>query len=219
MDNTIDVTIRQFFSQFKRQTYHKGEIFIRADDQPLGIYYLIDGIAKEYSISLKGEESIITIFRPSSFFPMSWAINKTSNKYYFEAITDIEVWRAPEDQVLTFIKNNPDILFDLLRRVYKGIDGLTERMVYLMGGSAYDRVAVELIINAKRFGKKIAVGTHTLTLISLSEKDLAAQSGLTRETVSRELKILKEKKLVSYEKNKLIINDLKALEDELTIMN
>lgn len=209
MNTQVAEKLYQFFSQFKRQSFTKGEILIQADDQPLGIYFLINGEVKKYTISIKGEESIVTIFKKASFFPMDWAINNIQNKYYYEALGEVDVWRAPSDKVLLFMKQNPDIVYDLLSRVYSGLEGLTERMVYIMGGSAYDRLIVELVITAKRFGKKV----------SISEADLAAQTGLTRETVSRELKILKNKKLVSFKKSKLIIPNLTALESELSGMS
>lgn len=207
--------INDFFSQFKKLKYTRGEILVRADDDPQGIYFVLNGEVKMYSISSEGEESVLTIFKESSFFPMSWAITNISNKYYYEALTTLDVIRAPADQVIIFIKQNPDVLYDLLTRVYEGIDGLSERLVYLMSGSAYERLILEILINLKRFGKKIEINNVPSWEIVISEMDLAAQTGLTRETVSRELKILKDKKIVSYQRMKLIVSDLYLLEAEL----
>jgi CRP/FNR family transcriptional regulator len=214
MNDELKRKIQQFFSQYKSQSYAKNEILIRADDNPLGIYYLKSGQVKMYGISKKGEETIITIFKPSSFFPMSWAINDTQNRYYYEALTNSSVWRAPKDRVLEFLSKHSDVLLDLVSRMYEGLEGMTERLVYSMGGSAYERLIIELIITVKRFGKKALIFPKAHE-ISVSETHLAAQTGLTRETISRELKELKGKKLVTFEKNKLIILDLDLLEKEL----
>ena len=205
MDLKIQKKIDEFFTRFKYQKYKKGEILVRADDDPPGIFYLKSGRVKEYAISKKGDELVVNMFKPISFFPMSWAINNTPNMYFFEAIIDIEVWRAPKDKVLEFIKANPDVLCDLLSRVYRGTDGMMTRMTYLMAGNAYARLITELIIHAKRFGNPLRI----------SEKDLAASSGMTRETISREMKTLKDKGIVSFQKNSLTIKNLKELENEL----
>lgn len=210
MDRAINEKIDTFFSQFKRQTYKKGEILVRADDDPAGVFYLKAGMVKEYAISKKGEEVVVNIFKPSAFFPMSWAINDTPNVYYFEAATEAEVFRVPKEKVLAFVTNNPDILYNLLSRVYKGTDGLLTRMVYLMGGSAYDRLIAELLIQAKRFG-----GKTTKVVLPISETDLATQSGMTRETISRAMKILKDKGLIVFARNRLVIHDPGKLEEEL----
>lgn len=205
MDSKIAEKLETFFTKHRHQIFRKGEILVRADDDPAGVFYLKEGIVKEYAISKKGDELIINVFKPIAFFPMSWAINNTPNQYFYEAITELNVWRAPKDRVIEFIKTNPDVLYDLTSRVFKGIDGMLTRMTYLMSGNAYARLVAELIIHAKRFG----------IANRISEKDLAASSGMTRETVSREMKILKDKGLITFNKNILLIKDLKKLEGEL----
>lgn len=211
MDTIVTKKVSSFFEKSKQQVYKKGEILIRADDNPLGIFYLKDGLVKEYAISKKGEEIVVNIFKPGSFFPMSWAINNTPNSYYYEALAEVIVDRASKEEVIAFIKNNPDVLYDLLSRVYRGTDGVITRMLYLMSETAYDRLVVELLIEAKRFGKKTGTSYQT----EISERDLAARSGMTRETISREMKKLKDKKIVSLDKNILVIHDITLLEREL----
>lgn len=214
MDESIQLKLERFFKQYKHQEFKKGEILIRADDDPSGIFFLTNGSVKKYAISRKGEELVINIFKPISFFPMSWAINNSENRYFYEALTAVTVWKAPRNEVMEFVKNEPDVTFDLLRRVYRGIEGMEVRMVYLMSGSAYNRLIAELIICAKRFGTKENPSGATTCLIS--EKELAAQSGMTRETVSREIKNLKLKNLITYTNGKIIIPSLLKLEDELS---
>lgn len=213
MDPNISSKIAGFFTQFKKIVYKKGELLIRADEAPSGIFYLKEGMIKEYTISQKGEELVVNMFKPISFFPMSWAINQTPNSYYFEALTDTECYLAPREVTVEFIKNNPDVLYNLLSRVYKGTDGLLTRLTYLMSGSAYTRLITELIIHTRRFASQDSQGRYE---IKITERDLAAQTGMSRETISRELRILKDKEIVTFSKSLLIINNLDLLEKELT---
>ncbi len=208
----VEEKVLAFFSKYKNQKYKKGELLIRADDQPQGIFYLMNGNVKVYAISKKGDELVVNLFKPKAFFPMSWAINDTPNTYFYEAVTDLELYRCPKDDTLDFIKNNPDVLFDLLSRVYLGTEGLLGKMTHLMAGSASTRLMSELGILAKRFGKKTAIGVE----IQTSEKDIASQTGMTRETISRELRILKDKGLVKVERNKIVIHDGKKFQDEFS---
>lgn len=210
MEKTLLNKIDTFFTKFKHQTYKKGEILMRADDNPPGVFYLKEGNVKEYAISKSGDELVINIYKPIAFFPMSWAINETSNAYFFEAMTNVEVWRAPRKEVIEFIKSNPDVLYNLMSRVYKGLNGVLTRMIYLMSGHAYARLIVELLIYAKRFGNG-----QNMVEIHVSEKDLAAQSGMTRETVSREMKILKKNGFIKMNKTGLVIHNIQKLEEEL----
>lgn len=213
MDIQIRRKLEKFFMQFKRQLYKKGEILVHADDAPPGIFYLKEGIVKQYTISKKGDELVLNIFKPISFFPMSWAINNTPNEYFYEALVDVEVYRAPREKTITFIKQESSVLYDLMSRVYSGTDGMMKRMAYLMSGNAYARLITELLIHVRRFGNTIE--HKKLIELRISENDLAAQSGMSRETVSRELKILKDKGLVTFNKQILTIKDLDELEEEL----
>lgn len=212
MDIKVVQKINAYFTKFKHQAYKKGEILVRADDNPFGIFYLKSGVVKEYVISKGGNELVLNIYKAISFFPMSWAINNAPNRYYYEALTDAEIYRAPREKTLEFIKKNPDVLYDLVSRVFVGTEGLLMRMAYLMSGNAYARLVAELIIHAKRFGKKTKEGIE----ITASERELASHIGIARETVNREMRILKEKKLASCRKNILIIKDIEKLEEELS---
>lgn len=211
MDDIVSQKLDTFFKHFRHQVYKKGEILIRAEEEPNGVFYLTSGNVKEYIISKKGEELVVNIFKPISFFPMSWAINQSLNIYYYEALDDLEIWKAPREKVIEFIKTNPDVLFNLMSRVYKGTDGILMRMAYLMSGEAYERVVTELLITAKRFGKPYGEAVE----LNISEKDIASHAGMARETVSREMKILKDKGIVIFSKNILTIKNIKRLEDEL----
>lgn len=213
MENVVADKINKFFSQFKHLSLKKGEILIRAEEDPSGIFYLKQGTVKEYAISRKGDELIVNIFKSISFFPMPWAINNTKNMYYFEAMTDIEVYKAPKEEVVAFIKKEPDVLYDLLSRVFKGMDGILTRMTYFMAGNAYIRLVTEIVIQTKRFGQKNSSGDLEL---KISEIDLAAQTGMTRETVSREMRNLKDKGFVDFNKNILTIKNFTKLEEELS---
>lgn len=142
----IQEKIFNFFSQYEVQKYKKGEILVRAYNDPSGVFYLAEGEVKMYFISRKGDELIANVFKAGAFFPMSWAFNNTPNAYYFEATTSASVLRAPKENVVNFLKSEPEILLDLLERVFRGTDGLLLRMSYLMAGSAYTRLIVEILI-------------------------------------------------------------------------
>ena len=211
MDVNVLSKVEHFFSRFATKNYKKGEILVRADENPTGIFFLKKGIVKQYAISLKGDELVVNLFKPRAFFPMSWAMNDADNSYYFEAMSPVELCKAPREDVLRFVKENPDVLYDLLSRVYLGTDGLQLKMTYLMAGNAGARLLTELIILSNRFGE----GKTSNILIEISEPELSSMTGLTRETISREFKKLKEKKIITYAKNQLTISSLKLLSEEL----
>lgn len=211
-DPAVTKKIEDFFGRYNLRKYKKGQVLLLNGDEPTHIYHLVSGTVKEYDVTYRGDEIIINVFKPPAFFPMSLAINPAQNPYIYEVETDVELRQAPIEDVLAFIKANPNVLYDLLSRVYRGVDGLLGRLVFLMGSSARSRVIYELIIEARRFGTKLADGSCSL---AISEKDLGARAGLTRETVSREINKLKRENLIALRSKNILIKDMSALEHKL----
>ena len=216
MNPEVAAKVSNFFNQYKPQTLKKGQVLINGGKDPAGIFYLVSGQVKQYAVSQKGDNLTVNIFKPAAFFPMSWAINKSPNNFYFEALTDVEIRLAPVEDVLEFVKKNPDVLFDLTKRLYSGMDGVLSRMVFLMSGEASKRVLTELLISAKRFGQ-INPKDNSITL-KVTEQELANQTGMARETISRELTKLKNKQLLLLQNKQLIIPNLVELESELSAL-
>ncbi|CAN5398564.1 Crp/Fnr family transcriptional regulator [soil metagenome] len=210
MSTTSD-KIHEYFSTFPKRTYPKGQIIIFANENPDAVYYLVEGRVRSYDHSYRGDEVTVNIFKPAAFFPMSWAINHTPNQYFYRTEEPTILHVVPADKALEFVKANPDVMLDLLSRLYHGIDGLLGRMVHLMSGTARSRVMYELIIECRRFGINEKANAYEL---KVSEVDLAARSGLSRETVSREISKLKEQKIIATG-SKLIVEDLAELEKML----
>ncbi len=209
MNKPVKDIVKSFFDGYPIVHYGKGEILLRPDEDLTHVFFLTEGQVVEYDISTAGNEVVINAFKPGAFFPMSLAMNRVHNDYFFEAATKISVHEAPADEVVSFIRENPDVCYDLLRRVYLGTDGLLRRMAHLMGGKAQSRLVFELLNAAARFGEK-RVGNSVY--IPLTEKDIAKRSGLSRETVSRTMHALKEQALVSVRDGGLYIPDTKKLE-------
>ncbi|AHB42540.1 hypothetical protein RAAC3_TM7C00001G0698 [Candidatus Saccharibacteria bacterium RAAC3_TM7_1] len=208
--NTLEVTTREFFHRYPLRRYGKGQIIMRPDENVTEVLYLEDGQVVQYDISPAGNEVILNIFKPRAFFPMSNAVNNVSNYYFFEAATPVAARAVPVQHAVDFLREHPEVTFDLLSRVYKGTDGVIRRMAHLMGGTAKSRLVFELLNVAYRFGQKDEQGAIHL---SVSENDLAKRSGLTRETVNRTMKELKNLGCVKVRQHRIEIPDLAKLED------
>jgi len=61
--------LETFYKQFTIRDYKKGEMLIRADDDPQGIFCLTKGYVRQYTISKTGFELALHILKPISYFP------------------------------------------------------------------------------------------------------------------------------------------------------
>jgi len=201
--------IAAFFAAFPLRQFDRQQLLIRPEQPLPGVFYLIEGIVDQYDVTPTGNEVVVNIFKPGAFFPMSVALNGTPNDYFFEAGTPVKARLAPSTDAVQFLQDNPDVALDLLKRVYRGTDGVLRRMSHLMGGDARHRLLFEIVNAAYRFGQPQPDGS---LLIALSESDLGRQSGLARETVNRTLQALKTTGLVDVTKNGIQVRDVVQLE-------
>lgn len=149
------------------------------------IFFLEKGHVRQYLNTELGEEATLTIYKPGAFFPMAWVNDTFVNTYAFQAMDDVSVRIAPYARVLAFVRAENDVLFDLLKRVYRGMDGILTQKEQLMVGSARQRL-VHILATLKKRGISLKF-TH---------QELAALTGLTRETVSRQMARMKKSQSV-----------------------
>lgn len=212
MTPDIRQKIEAFFAKYPTKTFEAGQILLHPDEEPDGVMLIESGQIIQYDISPKGHEVVVNAFKPPAFFPMSWAVNGTPNHYFWETTLPTVVRRAPAQDAVQFLKDNPDVTFDLLARVYRGTDGLLRRTAHLMGGDAKSRLLFELLNATYRFGQSKSNGG---TFVAMSEGDIAKRSGLTRETVNRIMRKLKDNGLVEVEKGGITIRSAEQLVNAL----
>jgi CRP-like cAMP-binding protein len=85
-------------------------------------------------------------------------------------------------------------------------------MEYLVFSNAYTKIATTLISCANKFGE-IQKNNSTIIDIPLTHKDIATLVGITRETTSLEMKKLEKQGFISRDGRRLIINNVKKLEE------
>ena len=207
----LEFKLNHFFLKYPLKQYSKGETILNAEEEPAGVYYLLSGFVRFYSLSPDGKELTLNIFKPGSFFPMTWALAGKQNVYFFEAMTGAGVHIAPKKKFQEFIGNEPDLLFGFNQRLLRGVNGLLTRMEYLLFGNASQKVISTLVLMAKRFGTHES-GSQVQIQIPLTHQAIADLAGLTRESTSLEMKKLEREGLI-ISKNKLItLLDPKKLE-------
>ncbi len=204
--------LENFFSQYKLFKYKKGEAVLRSGDTPQGVYLVKKGYIKLYSICREGAELDLIIFKTDDFFPVTWVFNDKLREEHLEAMTESEVWRAPKDKFVDFIKANPDVLFELTSRILGRLDGLLQRMEHLVFGNAYEKVASILVICSERFGEKEK--NRIVIQVPLTHKDIANLAGVVRETASIELKKLERKGIIMHSGGSLIVRNMRELVKE-----
>ena len=217
MSDPVGIKIEKFFSQYKPHRFRKGEVILRADDSPSGVYFIKEGYVVMTGLFEDGREITFNIFKPGTYFPIIWAIAGVKNSYYYTAMTQVVLQKNSKEETLKFLKKDPEVLFELTSRILVGMGGLLTNIEYILTGNSYRRIISVLTLSARRFGEY--TGREKVIInIPLTHKDIANMSGLTRETVSLGMKKLERKKLISVgNKRQIIIENIKKLEKEFLV--
>jgi CRP/FNR family transcriptional regulator, cyclic AMP receptor protein len=199
-----------FFARFKKsQRFKKNQLIFGPGAEPSGVFYVKSGFVRLYLVSSEGKEITFNILKPGSYFSMIWALNDVANIYFYESLTDVLLLKAPKDEVVKYVKDNPKLAYDLARRSLSGLDGLTRLMEALLTGNANEQIASVLLILSRRFGKETADGI--VIDILLTHRVIGTMAGLSRESTSLEMEKLEKNKIISQKNRSIVIKDLKKL--------
>lgn len=213
-DHQAAKSVEAFFIPYSPMAYKKGEIILRAEDAPFGVYYLKNGYVRQYLLSPSGETFIVHIYKPGSFFPLTWILNDTQNLYHFEAMTPATIVRAPKEPFIEFLKSNPGALMYATQRLAAGLSGFITRVTQLVLDDAYTKTILLILYYAENFGTKTKDGVELQ--VPLTHREIASWIGTTRETASLQVETLIKKGLLTTRGRLLTIRDLLTLQKEIT---
>jgi CRP/FNR family transcriptional regulator len=187
-----------FLAQYPTRSFARREAILQQAEVPPAAFIVKSGIVKSYDITAQGEEKPITFILKDEVFPLGWVLTQfVSAPYYYEALTDCEVYMVPIDDYVRFLKTTPGCLFELHR-------GLAERNVEyhmrinaLEQSRASDKVLHTLYFLAHRFGKDVKENIIRIEL-PLTQQGIANFMGLARETAAIELKKLERQGVIKY---------------------
>ncbi len=210
MDKGLSVTLQDFFSKYKPRVYKRGQILIHADDQPTNMFMLNSGRVKQYSISDEGNEVILNVYRKNSVFPLTNILTSSPNEYFYEAMSDSFVFMVPLNIMSEFIYYQPAVAIELLTKTQEMTDKAVKKMSYMMSKTAYQRLVYELTTECLQ--TNIHSGSCKLPM---HEYELAGQTGVSRETASRELRKLKKKGIIAISRKYITVKNYLKLSLEL----
>ncbi|MBI4039935.1 Crp/Fnr family transcriptional regulator [Candidatus Daviesbacteria bacterium] len=214
MTEKTNQTLLGLFAQSKPYTYKKGEVILRLDDVPSGIYLIEKGFVKVYTTTESGEEKIHIIYQKGDLFPLIWVFLNTTKNVYYEALDKVTLRRIRQETFTNLIESDCKILMEVVKHLTYNLDVHIDRVDHLELTKAYPRLIAYLLFLAKRFGKNQSDGTAIS--VPLTHKDIANSTNMARETASREMEALQKQGLIRYKGRLLTIKDIKKLEKELS---
>lgn len=198
--------------------YDKGEV-ITDTSQEKSLWQLKSGFIKRYQITNSGFISVQSVYGPSDIFPLTYVYKALYDKqiyrgpetYYYEAMTDIELWELPLDVLKAEATKNPHLYQDLLGVAGDRFFFNIQQLENLSLASAEKRVTHQLLYMAYKWGKPVAKGVEIK--VPLTQQDIADILSLTRETVSSCINKLKKTGMLKKGGRTLVIADIQKFHE------
>jgi CRP/FNR family transcriptional regulator len=206
-------TILGFFRNYDYLKVPKGTVLLNWRQPVKEIFYLKSGFVKQEAYSVTQNRLVVHIYKPGTFFPILLRIANQANKFRFMAMNEVELYRAPVADVEKWMKENPWIYQNLAQNFAKATVGLIKRLESTVSQNAFKQVSSLLAYLAGRVGKRTKAGI--VFEVNLTHQEMANWLGTARETVSRQIELLKKMGLVSYRGHILIVKNLQGLEKTL----
>jgi len=188
-----------FNSLFKRATAVKlktDQVLFLVGDNGNGCYRVEDGLLKVTMISRDGNERILAFLGPGAIVGEMSIIDQLPRCASVVAVRASVLSFLDRTDFVDFAKEHSQVyesLLTLLSRRLRETDTTIAAGTFL---PLRGRIACTLLELAQEFGRDVGSGRIVIRQ-KISQKDLAAMTGISRESVSRILSNWKRRKLVT----------------------
>jgi CRP/FNR family transcriptional regulator/CRP/FNR family cyclic AMP-dependent transcriptional regulator len=187
----------------RRRTFQRAETIFHKGDPGTGLYLITNGQVKVVVPSETGEEALLTILESGDLFGELALFDGLPRSATVVALQKTEVLLLRREDFLAFVDRNPDVaiaLLAVLSRRLRATNELIEEAVFL---DVPGRLAKRLLDLAERHGKQTEQGVEIE--LKLTQQELAAMIGATRESVNKQLGWLRDHGLIQLDRQRITV--------------
>jgi CRP-like cAMP-binding protein len=201
-------SLQRFIECYTVREYKKGDVILQQDTEPTCAFIIKEGTVKTYNITSKGEEKPIGFDGKTDFFPLGWIFDKIHKaQYYYEALNDCQLYIVPKRELTEYLHAHACAMREVLDKCVRETLSHQMRINALGQSKASDKVLHTIHYLALCFGRDLRTDIVEIPL-PLTQQDVANFTGLTRETISVELKKLATDKVIfSRNRNFVVLTD------------
>jgi len=194
--------------------YDTGEPLLHQGAPSRDLYVLVDGRVRIVMTTPEGDELLLAVLGPGATVGELSALDGEPRSATVLALEPVRALRVSARSFGQFLLARPQAVVGLLRVLSGRLRAADERRLGLSVAPAEQRLARGLLSLAAEHGRVIDDGVRLTAL--LSQADLAAYVGLSREAVNQALRALREDGLVATARRSVTILDLDGLRARAT---
>ena len=173
------------------------------------LFVLVEGRARVVMTTTEGEELLVAVLGPGDTVGELSALDGEPRSATVLALEPVRALRVDGRAFGTFLLSHPRAVVGVLRTLSGRLRAADELRLGLAVAPAEQRLARGLLALAAAHGEVVDEGVHLAA--RLSQADLAAYVGLSREAVNQSLRELREAGIVATGRRSVTILDLVEL--------
>ena len=190
---------------FKPRNYLKNSMIILEEEYGDLVFVVQSGTIKITRVNDEGKEVILALLGPGEIFGELAILDGEARSANALAQENCELLAINKEDFLHILKNNFSVSYNVMCELAKRLRKSDQQIEALSLSDAEHRIGVSLLNLAEDMGV-IRKGKVTIQNLPF-QQDIANMAGTSRETVSRVLKILENKSMISKEGHTLTIPD------------
>jgi CRP/FNR family cyclic AMP-dependent transcriptional regulator len=194
----------------RARRFRRGEVIFHIGDPGDALFVIVTGEVKISLPSETGDEAILATLRPGDVFGELALLDGAPRSASATALTAAEIVVLPRDRFRELIATEAGVRDALLASIAGELRRLTRHVEELHFLDITGRLAAQLVRLTEESGVRTDDGATRLRT-NLTQADLAAMVGCTRQSVNKLLGQFTDDGLIRLERDGIVVTDLTGL--------
>lgn len=187
-------------------SYAPGAAIFSEGEMCAGFHVVVEGLVRVYRLNTEGRLHTLSLLRPTATFNEVAAVDGQKNPYNAAAVTSVQVMVLNHRTLMSLLSNDPRLMGNYIQALAHLNREYIERLEDMTFRTIPSRLA-KLFLNEMTYADRIAESPTRLT-----QEEIAAILGTTREVVGRALRGLLNAGLLKKRGREVYIADRAGLE-------
>jgi CRP-like cAMP-binding protein len=207
-----DADLQNLTSLLRRKHLGKGELLFQQGDEGTALYIIVQGRIK-ISLSRRLDNVTLAILGQGECLGEMALLDELPRSADAIALEDSQLYVLNRKDFLSFLSNNANTVYAILNSLSKRLRKTDDQLAEMCFLSLSGRLAKRLVELAET--QEPENDNPNAYDLKISQQELGNILGVSRESINKELKILRNKGVVSTSRNSIRILDLESLKKRM----
>jgi len=211
-DKWLLAGIEPLLDQGEREEIPARETVYYPGTQSTSVYFVEKGKVKLSYLDPSGKRITLALRAAGELFGEMALVGEQRHRHHAEAMEDSVLIRIPREKMLAWVRDRPDVLYQLLQLFGLWIRDLEEIVEDLAFRDIQARLSRQLLRLSHEYGVKTKDGI--LISFRLTHRDLAEMIGSARENTTMALNRFAREGILKKRRYQIIIKDVDGLKEK-----